>query len=191
MRITEILLPKNSKDKSLDSKESKKKLDMLKQDVMTYTDKLSSPDLKSKDKSLLKKKLEQAKEEIKELSEKLKISESIHTIPLTDKQFDELKERLNHSIPAEIAQVLLGDVLETDDLRDEFIAAAKNNPNYDVRPLVVNWLELNMPDQMYRFTGKRDEDYLIQGTYSTIHGYPVPGGKSQGLGDTTNVLGRY
>ena len=227
MRLMELLLSKQSRDKDLpaDNKQ-KQKLDMLKQNVKNYADRLTSPDLKPNDRSLLKQKLQQAKEQIKELTEKLKedetqtkyevydrqtgavvggpystrvrasravdrldnkyggyryghrpiapnkVNEAVRTVPLTDNQFDELKERMSNAIPAEIAAVILSDVLETDDLSDEFIALAENNPNHDVRPLVVQWMELNMPDQMYRFNNKRDDIHLKHGTFSPLHGYP-------------------
>lgn len=94
--------------------------------------------------------------------------ESVHVTPVTDKQFDELKDRLSRPIPAEIANVVLDKILESDDLTDEFRAIAKNKPTYDVRTVVVNWIKTNMPSDMYRFADGSDDPQLKQGTYSTL-----------------------
>lgn len=100
------------------------------------------------------------------------LNESVHTIPLTEKQFDELKERMSIPIPAEIAMIALSDILESDDLSADFISTSQRNPNQDVRPIVANWLKLNMPTEMHRFNGVEDQEYLQYGLYSTLHGYP-------------------
>ena len=99
------------------------------------------------------------------------ICESVQTIPLTDDQFDELKDRLCRPIPAEIAAAMLHDVLETSELTEEYNSVAITRPNKDVRPIVAKWLELNMPDQMYRFTGQKDDPMLKFGVLSPLHGY--------------------
>lgn len=99
------------------------------------------------------------------------LSESVHTVPLTEDQFDELKERMSSPIPAELATIVLSDLLESDDLSDELFAIAEKNPNHDVRPVVANWLKLNMPSEMHRFNGQKDNEYLTYGLYSTLHGY--------------------
>ena len=99
------------------------------------------------------------------------LTEAVHRVPLTEDQFDELKLAMNKPIPAEIAMVVLSSILESDELSDEFIAAAKTNPSSDVRPLIANWIKLNMPAELHRFTGKQDASYLRQGIYSALHGY--------------------
>lgn len=101
------------------------------------------------------------------------LTEAVHTIPLTEKQFDELKERMSVPIPAELATIALSDLLESDDLSDELFAAAAKNPNHDARPIIANWMKLNMPDEMHRFDGRKDSEYLTYGLYSTLHGYSV------------------
>lgn len=102
------------------------------------------------------------------------INESIHKIPLTMDDFKELKEKFNKHIPAEIAAIILSDVLEADDLSDEFLELAKRNPNHDCRPLIINWLKTNMPNQMHHFTKDPDAEHLVHGIFSPVHGYPVP-----------------
>ena len=108
---------------------------------------------------------------LSEFAKKQNISESVQTVPLTDAQFEELKERLMRPIPAEIAATMLHDVLETSELTEEYNAVASTHPNEDVRPVVAKWLELNMPDQMYRFTGQQDDPMLKFGLLSPLHGY--------------------
>lgn len=105
-------------------------------------------------------------------STSMKLTEAVHVIPLTEEQFDELKDRMSVPIPAEIAMIALSDILESDELSDDFMCTAQINPNQDVRPIVANWLKLNMPTEMHRFNGVEDQEYLQYGIYSTLHGYP-------------------
>jgi len=109
---------------------------------------------------------------IHELTHKRNISEAVQKIPLTDDQFDELRERLQRPIPAEVAAMILHDVLETSDLTEEYTSMAILTPNKDVRPVVAQWLELNMPDQMHRFNGQPRDTSIVHGALSPLHGYP-------------------
>lgn len=108
-----------------------------------------------------------------EFARKQQISESVRTVPLTDDQFDELKERLSRPIPAEIASVMLHDVLDTQELTEEYKSVANQYPDQDVRPVVAKWLELNMPDQMHRFTGHKEDPLIDFGIFSPLHGYDL------------------
>jgi len=102
---------------------------------------------------------------------KKQLNEAIRTVPLTDAQFDELKDRMSKPIPAEVAMILLSDILESDDLSAEFFAASQVKPDSDVRPIIANWLSVNMPSEMHHFKAPSDTDFTKQGLYSTLHGY--------------------
>jgi len=156
MKIVELLRPKVFKDNSLLSKEDAlRELSLISKRINHYSDKLNSKDLKSKERSFYKKNLEKDLKAVKELTEKLTESimvESVHKIPMSDSELEELKHRLDGPIPAEIATIILDDILMSDELTDEYQQVAQRNPNQDVRPIVIKWLELNMPSQISKFT---------------------------------------
>jgi len=151
MKIVELLKPKEFKDNSLLSKdEALHELDVLRKRISGYSDKLKSNKLKPRERNFYQKNLNNDLKTVKDISENL--TEAIHTIPLSNSEFEELKLRLNNPVPAEIASVILDGILVTDDLDAEFQAAAKQDPNHDCRSIIINWLNLYMPDQMSKFT---------------------------------------
>lgn len=156
MRILEILLPKNMLDKSISSKD-KSRIELLQKRMNTYVDKISDPGLSDKGREFLKTKLktdlEELKDVIKEVNESKHISEAIHKLPLSNSDFDLVKELLSHPIPAVIAPIYICEIIDDDEFNDMLIEFEKKDPGMDVRPHIVEWLKRVMPDQMHRFYG--------------------------------------
>lgn len=98
-----------------------------------------------------------------------KLSEAVHKLPITDKDFEVLKELMNNPIPAAIAPIYIQDIIDDDDLNNQLISLEDTHPSSDVRPLISEWIDRVMPDQMYRFRGEARSDR--EGLMSPIHGY--------------------
>lgn len=98
-----------------------------------------------------------------------KLSEAVHKLPITDEDFEVLKELMNSPIPAAIAPIYIDEIINDDELNDLISSLEETHPSRDVRPLIVEWVNRVMPDQMYRF---RDEGISDRkGILSPIHGY--------------------
>lgn len=104
------------------------------------------------------------------LSEILK--EAVKTIPVKKEDFELLEVLLNEPILASEALGLIGSVLSDDGLNDTILAEAERDSKADVRPIIVQWMELNMPQQLMdikaepRMGGNK-------GAFSPIHGEDV------------------
>jgi hypothetical protein len=99
------------------------------------------------------------------------ISEAVHKLPISHKDFELVKELMSKPIPAAIAPIYIQGIIEDDEFNDQLLSLEDSNPDMDVRPLIVEWFKRVMPDQMYRFTGD-EPDYKQQtGLLSPIHGF--------------------
>lgn len=99
------------------------------------------------------------------------LSEAVHKCPLSDEDFDLIKELMERPIPAAIAPIYLHEVIDDDELNDQFKSLEETEPSRDVRPLVAEWLNRVMPDQMKRFIGDSSDGKQNRGILSPIHGY--------------------
>ena len=106
------------------------------------------------------------------INSKLKqINEAVHRVPLDDKDFEHIKEIMSAPIPAVLAQIYLQDVIVDDELDSQIKSVEEIDSNKDVRPLIADWLQRVMPDEMYRFNGDVPSTNQRKGIYSPIHGY--------------------
>lgn len=119
------------------------------------------------------------------------VNEAIHTVPLTTKDFEVLKELMQQPIPVCVASIYLVDLISDDDLNSEFSALELKSPNLDARTLIATWLERTMPDQLHRFNDKDVTFGNKAGDLSPIHGYDTT--EYVGSNDplTGNAYGRY
>ena len=169
MRITELLLPKKTNDKSLSSKKTER-LDFLKARMTKYVDKIGDPKLSVKGREFLKTKLKADYDELRKTLEST-ISEAVHKLPLTPEDFDLVKDLMTRPIPAAVAPIYIQSIIEDDEFFDQLRSIEDAEPDRDVRPLVVEWFKRVMPDQMHRFGQEVASAKLKQGTLSPIHGY--------------------
>jgi hypothetical protein len=100
-----------------------------------------------------------------------KLNEAIQRIPLSDEDFDALKEIMNRPIPATIAPIYIQELISDDEFTDQIAALEEKNPGIDVRPFIVEWIDRVMPDQIYRFRDEFKVPPREKGLYSVIHGY--------------------
>jgi RNA polymerase sigma factor (sigma-70 family) len=101
------------------------------------------------------------------------LKEAVHKIPITTEDFDAVKELMNFPIPAAIARIYLQDCIDDDAFNDELQILEDTEPARDVRPLIAEWFERVMPDQMFHFRDDKKKGDLNQkqGILSPIHGY--------------------
>lgn len=99
------------------------------------------------------------------------LKESVNKVPLTNEDFDLVKELMNRPIPAAIATIYLHEVIDDDEFTDQIKSLEETKPNMDIRPLLVEWFKRVMPDQMYRFTDDHKTKSQTEGILSPIHGY--------------------
>jgi len=107
----------------------------------------------------------------KNIAEKFTIKEAVNKLPLTDNDFDLVKQLMCYPIPAVIAPMYLQEIFDDDEFNDMLKEWEETNPNMDIRPQVVEWFKRVMPDQMYRFTGDKQTMKQKMGLSSVIHGY--------------------
>lgn len=102
-----------------------------------------------------------------------KISEAVHKVPITTEDFDAVKELMNFPIPAAIARIYLQDCIDDDAFNDELEILEDAEPARDVRPLIAEWFDRVMPDQLFHFRDDKKEGDMQQkqGILSPIHGY--------------------
>lgn len=107
-----------------------------------------------------------------EITSKKKIHEAVQTIPVKKEDFELLEALLEYPIEASMALSLIGPVLSDDGLNDTILAEAERDSTADVRAIIVQWMELNMPQQLMdvkadlRMGGN-------EGAFSPIHGEDV------------------
>jgi len=191
MRILEILLPKNTRDRDL-SPHTVRKIDALQQRMDAYVDKIMSPGTSPAGKEFLKSRLRDDYHELKGLLPHIhKVAEAVHKLPLTEKDFDLVKELMGRPIPAAIAPIYIQDIIEDDEFNDQLLALEDSNPSLDVRPLIVEWFKRVMPDQMHRFTDDLPSENQKKGLLSPIHGYDPKMYKGSNEAITGNAYGRF
>lgn len=241
MRVVEILLPRNTRDRDL-STEKLRQIDFLQRRMDTYVDKIMDPNTSNAGKEFLKSRLRDDYYELKDLlphihhvaesfkviniktkeivggpyttasrarsardkfdmkygayvhkvipvEEQNPVMEAVHKLPLTNEDFDLLKELMGRPIPAAIAPIYIQEIINDDELNDQIKSLEEDKPDYDVRPLIVEWVKRVMPDQMYRFTG--DEKANQRGLMSPIHGYDPHMYKGSNDPITGNAYGRF
>jgi len=93
------------------------------------------------------------------------LSEAISATPQNTDDLDKLKELFKQHLPVELATDALDDLIVDDALSDDFAHA---EPGSDARPIIRNWIELNMPSMI-----TPDEELMGagQGIFSPLHGY--------------------
>lgn len=170
MRIVEILLPKNTRDRDLSPKVIRQ-IDALQSRMDSYVDKIMSPGTSTAGKEFLKSRLRDDYYELKGLLPRIHaVAEAVNKLPLTEQDFDLVKQLMERPIPAVVAPIYISEIIDDDELNDQIRSLEENEPNRDVRPIIAEWFERVMPDQMYRFHAK-DEIKGKPGNFSVIHGY--------------------
>lgn len=188
MRVVEILLPKNTKDKDLSPK-TLRQIDFLQRRMDSYVDKILDPSTSAAGREFLKSRLRDDYYELKDLLPHIHhIAEAVHKLPLTNEDFELLKELMNKPIPAAIAPIYIQEIINDDELNDQLISLESTHPAGDVRPLIAEWINRVMPDQMYRFRG--ESKYDREGLLSPIHGYDAHMYKGSNDPITGNASGR-
>jgi hypothetical protein len=188
MRVVEILLPKGM-DRSL-SPATMLRIDFLQQRMNSFVDKILDPHTSAAGREFLKSKLSDDYFALKGLmQEASKLSEAVHKLPLTQEDFELVKKLMENPIPATIAPIYIQEIINDDELNDQIRSLEETSPGRDVRPLIAEWFERVMPDQMYRFRG----DHMVnrQGLMSPIHGYDPHMYKGENDPITGNAYGRW
>ena len=191
MKIYEILLPKALKDKSLTGKVYKD-IDTLQTRMNTYVDKIGSM-AAGKARDFLKSKLKADYTALKVIIQKNSlVSEAVHKLPLTTEDFNLVKQLMKHPIPAIVAPMYVMEVIDDDELNDQFRSLEENEPNRDVRPLIVEWIKRVMPDQMHHFGQEVASENERKGILSPIHGddpHMYKGASFTGTGSSGDAYG--
>lgn len=190
MRIVEILLPRNTRDRDL-SPQVVRKIDALQQRMDLYVDKIMSPGTSSAGKEFLKSQLRNDYHELNDLLPHIHaVAEAVHKLPLTDKDFDLVKQVMERPIPAAIAPIYISEIIDDDELNDQLRTLEETEPNRDVRPIIAEWFDRVMPDQMHRFVGSQRSENQEKGILSPIHGYDPKMYKGTNDPITGNAFGR-
>lgn len=190
MRIVEILLPRGSNDRSL-SPQVVRKIDALQQRMDAYVDKIMQPGTSPAGKEFLKSRLRDDYYELKDLLPHIHaVAEAVHKLPITDKDFELVKHLMERPIPAAIAPIYISEIIEDDELNAELDILEDSEPNRDIRPLIVEWFNRVMPDQMHRFVPSDRSENQRKGILSPIHGYDPHMYKGTNDPITGNAYGR-
>ena len=191
MRIVEILLPKGTSDRSL-SPQQTRKIDALQQRMTSYVDKIMSPNTSVAGKEFLKSRLRDDYYELKDVMGRVhKIAEAVYKLPLTPEDFELVKRIMENPIPAAIAPIYIMEIIEDDELNDQLRSIEDTDPNRDVRPLIVEWFNRVMPDQMHKFGQEVADENLMKGILSPIHGYDPKMYKGSNEPITGNAYGMF
>jgi hypothetical protein len=191
MRIVEILLPRGASDRSL-SPQVVRKIDALQQRMDSYVDKIMSPGTSSAGKEFLKSRLRDDYYELKGLLPHIhKVAEAVTKLPLSHDDFELVKKVMEKPIPAAIAPIYIHEIIEDDELNDQLASLEDSDPGMDVRPIIAEWFNRVMPDQMYRFTGIEPDMAQKNGVLSPIHGYDSRMYKGTNDPLTGNAYGSY
>jgi hypothetical protein len=193
MKLSEILLPKNISEKGLNTS-SIKKIDGLQARMDLYVDKICKL-ASGTAKDFLKTKLKADYNALKDIIRKNSIvSEAIHTLPLTHKDFELVKKIMENPIPAAVAQIYIMDLIDDDELNDQLEILENTEPSRDIRPLIVDWFRRVMPDQICRFEKELDPYYNKEGNVSVLHGYDSHSfskGSYTGTESSGNAYGKF
>ena len=128
---------------------------------------------------------------LRKSTEKSPVNEAVHKLPLTDNDFDLVKQLMCHPIPAIVAPIYLQEIFNDDEFNDMLQEWEETNPSMDVRPQVVEWFKRVMPDQMHRFTGDKQSVQQKMGLQSVIHGYDPHMYHGSNETITGDAYGRY
>lgn len=120
-----------------------------------------------------------------------KLSEAVHKLPLTPEDFEMVKRLMEKPIPAIVAPIYISEIINDDELNDQFTSLEETDPGRDIRPLIVEWLSRVMPDQMYRFGQAVADENQRKGLLSPIHGYDDHQYKSANDVSPGNATGRF
>lgn len=121
------------------------------------------------------------------------LREAVHSLPLSDDDFELLKKMMDKPIPAVIAQIYIHDIIDDDEFNDQIAELAEKDPRMDIRPFIVEWIKKVMPDQMHRFGQEVGDEKLRKGILSPIHGYGLSSsnkGTDTGTQSSGNAYGR-
>lgn len=118
------------------------------------------------------------------------LKEAVHKLPLTHNDFELVKTLMNNPIPAAIAPIYIHRIIEDDELDDQIKSLEDSAPNRDIRPLIYEWFNRVMPDQMYRFRDDSQSTAQKEGILSLIHGYDPHMYKGSNDPITGNAYGR-
>lgn len=100
------------------------------------------------------------------------LMEAVRKAPTNKNEYKLLRELFEQPIPAATARETLCGVIDDDWLNDRIDEVALRDPNQDVRDIVRDWVELNMPDLAR--SAKQDKTMQnTNGIYSVLHGYHV------------------
>mgnify|MGYP000255244628 CR=1 FL=1 len=191
MRIIEILLPKGASDRSL-SPQTIRKIDALQTRMNLYVDKILDPKTSEQGREFLKSRLRDDYYDLRNTIPRTHVvAEAVHKLPLSDKDFEMVKELMEKPIPAAVAPIFISEIIEDDELSGQLLSLEDTNPGMDVRPIIAEWFNRVMPDQMYRFTGKVPDHAQKNGILSPIHGYDSHTYKGTNDPLTGNAFGSY
>ena len=188
MKIGEILLPRNLKDRSLNSGPLSR-ANLLKKVAQRYSGLLKKA-TNLNDRSFYSLALKHTLDEIKVI-ENTTVTEATHRIPITDKDFDHFRETLSKPIPAAVADIYLQDLIEDDELMAELAILADTEPSRDVRPIAILWFKQTLPDQIERLMQKEYHPNPKTGMLSPIHGLDPHEYKSESNPITGNAFGKF
>lgn len=170
---------------------------MLQQRMNSYVDRIMDPKTSLQGKEFLKARLRDDYYDLKDAMKPLSINvvaEAVHKVPITNADFDLVKELMERPIPAAVAPIYLLDIFEDDEFSDMMMELEESDPGRDVRPLVVEWFNRVMPDQMHHF-GQEVATYKQKmGMYSPVHGYDPDihkGGNMTGTESSGNAYGYF
>lgn len=127
---------------------------------------------------------------VRPVGQKNDVMEAVNRVPLSNEDFDRVKEIMSKPIPAMVAPIYLQEVIDDDELHDTFAELSESNPAQDVRPIVAEWFKRVMPDQMYRFNDDQPTYQQKAGLLSPIHGYDPKMYKGSNDPITGNAYGR-
>lgn len=191
MRVVEILLPKNTRDRDLSPK-TIRQIDSLQRRMDSYVDKILDPNTSSAGREFLKSRLRDDYYELKGLLPHIHhIAEAVHKLPLTNEDFELVKELMSKPIPAAVAPIYISEIINDDELNDQLLALEDTKPGQDVRPIIAEWFKRVMPDQMYRFENNKTDKIHREGLLSPIHGYDPHMYKGSNDPITGNAYGRF
>lgn len=98
------------------------------------------------------------------------LTEAITQVPLTDGDFDQIKQLMCKPVPAIMATIYLQGLIEDSQFSDLMDEVAANDPAADVRQHIADWIKRVMPDQLYRFRGDAQTTRQREGIGSPISG---------------------
>ena len=173
MRVVEILLPRGISDRSISPRQAQH-IDALQQRIDSYVDKIMDPKTSLQGREFLKTRLRDEYSDLKKaIGQFHAVAEAVHKVPITNDDFGAVKKLMSRPIPAAVAMIYIEDCIVDDALNDEIRILEETDPGRDVRPLIAEWFDRVMPDQMFHFRKDKAEGDMQQkqGLLSPIHGY--------------------